>query len=77
MTQEISKKALDTIIVMQKNEITEFYIYRNIAKRIKDEKNRDILLKIANEEKRHYGIWARYTKKEIEPNRFKITFLLF
>ena len=77
MKKEISKQAYDTILLMQKNEITEYHIYRKIAERLKDEKNKKILLGIANEEKRHYGIWATYTGTEVKPDQFKVFVLTF
>lgn len=68
----ISQKTLAVVSSMQKNEITECQIYRRIAKRVKDEHNRGILLRIADEEERHSKIWQHYTKREEKPNRFKV-----
>ncbi len=33
MKKKISQQAYDTILLMQKNEITEYHIYRKIAER--------------------------------------------
>lgn len=57
---------------MQKGEITEYYVYLNIAKRIKNEENKKILEKIAKQEKAHNAFWESHTKEKIKPNRFKI-----
>jgi len=70
----ISKENMKKILWIQKAEITEYYVYQNIAKRIKDEDNKAILLKIANEEKAHAKIWQGYTKVDVKPNQWSIAF---
>ncbi len=71
-----SLKALEHIMkqiyTAQKNEITEYHIYSNIAKSVKDKKNKKVLLDIANEELRHAKFWKAITKKDIKPTRWKI-----
>jgi VIT1/CCC1 family predicted Fe2+/Mn2+ transporter len=57
---------------MQKNEITEYHIYTLIARRLKNEQDREILKRIALQEKAHAEIWGRYTGVQIKPNKFKI-----
>ena len=48
------------ILRAQKNEITEYYIYSKLANKIKEENNKKILKKIANDELKHYNIWKKY-----------------
>jgi len=71
-----SLKALEHIMkqiyTAQKNEITEYHIYSNIAKLVKDKKNKKVLLNIATEELRHAKFWQTITKKDIKPYRWKI-----
>lgn len=50
---ECSGAALKTLIRMQQNEIDEYHIYQKIAEAVKSEKDRDILLQIAQEEASH------------------------
>jgi VIT1/CCC1 family predicted Fe2+/Mn2+ transporter len=69
---ELSKEVLKTIKLFQKGEITEYYVYQNIAKREKDEKNREILLTIAKDELRHYGIWKEVTGEVVKPSKILI-----
>jgi vacuolar iron transporter family protein len=52
----------------QKNEINDFTIYSLLSKREKNEKNRTIFVKIANEEKTHYEFWKQITKQEVKPS---------
>uniref|UniRef100_A0A7V4N3H1 Rubrerythrin family protein n=1 Tax=Thermodesulfobacterium geofontis TaxID=1295609 RepID=A0A7V4N3H1_9BACT len=72
----MEKEILKIIENFQKNEITEEYVYSRLAKLVKD-KNRETLLKIANEEGKHASIWAKYTGKNFKPNRIKAFFYLF
>lgn len=56
----------------QRIEITEYHIYKRLAKSIKDPENRLILEKIAEDELRHAEDWKKYTQREIKPNRWDI-----
>ncbi|MBN2504317.1 MAG: VIT1/CCC1 transporter family protein [Bacilli bacterium] len=66
------EKIKKLIKVLQKGEITEYYIYMHIAKRTKNEKNRKILEKIALQEKAHYEIWTKYLGQPIKPSKWKL-----
>jgi len=68
----ISQETKNTLIAMQKGEITEYFVYTNIAKTIKDPKNKEIIERIGKEEKAHSEIWKKYTGVEAKPNPFKI-----
>ncbi len=63
-----------TLLFMQQGEITEYYIYKNITSAQKDTPNRELLTRIAEVELGHYGIWKRYTQKEVVLNTFHILF---
>lgn len=71
---QISEKTLKLVYQLQKAEMTEYIVYQRIAKRIKDDENRSILLNIAKQEKAHADIWKSYTKKEAKPNTLVILF---
>ncbi|MCK7486889.1 MAG: VIT1/CCC1 transporter family protein [Bacillus subtilis] len=62
------------IAIVQRNEITEYYVYLNIAKRIKSPENRRILESIGAQEKAHHDIWQRYTGTAAKPLRRRIFF---
>jgi VIT1/CCC1 family predicted Fe2+/Mn2+ transporter len=64
----------DKLLIFQKNEITEYVIYKKIAKSTKDESNKKVLEKIADEELKHYNIWKSYTGIDVKPNKVKIVF---
>ena len=71
-TEQLSSNTINVLLNMQRNEVTEHLIYQNLARRVKDEENRDILLRIADEELRHAKIWEQLTGKEVKPHRFKV-----
>jgi VIT1/CCC1 family predicted Fe2+/Mn2+ transporter len=68
---EISENVKQKILLSQKNEITEYHIYKKLAENA-DTENRKILLKIAEEELNHYNIWKKFTGTDVKPDRFKI-----
>ncbi|MFO7969795.1 MAG: VIT1/CCC1 transporter family protein [Candidatus Izemoplasmatales bacterium] len=70
----ISKKLLKKIKGFQKAEITEYYVYQNIAKKEKNKDNKEILLSIAKDELKHYNMWEEISQIKIKPNKFKILF---
>ena len=67
LTEDVKQRLLSS----QKNEITEYYIYKKLADKA-DDNNREILQKIAEDELNHYNIWKGLTGKEVKPNKFKI-----
>ena len=69
---QLSPEALAQVRIFQQNEVTESEVYRRIAAGTKDESNRAALLRIADEEAKHAGIWQRYTGEEMKPERGKV-----
>ncbi|PLV59514.1 VIT1/CCC1 transporter family protein [Thermotoga sp. KOL6] len=59
------------ILEFQKNEITEYHVYRRLSKRVKNE-NVKILLSIAEDERKHYETLKDISGKEIKPSKFLI-----
>ena len=70
--KEISSKAISIIKKMQQNELTESYIYEEIARFAKGEDNKKTLLRLAAEERAHYEIWKNYTGIEMKPQKLKV-----
>lgn len=71
-SKNISVKAMAALKTMQQNELTESETYRVIAGRMKDSRNKDVLLRLSAEERRHYELWKKYTGIEMKPERRKI-----
>lgn len=69
---ELSPEIRRELLKAQRTEITEYHVYKNIAKTLKNEENRRIVEEIGEDEKRHYEIWKGYTGEAVKPNRFQI-----
>jgi len=74
MPSAISSEIRARLLVFQKNEITEHHIYRKLARVTPSPENSDILLRISEDEKRHYDDWQQYTGVSPAPDRLKIWF---
>lgn len=68
----IDKKLKNQLLISQKFEISEHFIYKKLAESIKGKHNKEILKKISNDELGHYNIWKNYTKEEVKPSKFLI-----
>lgn len=75
--QTISEDIRKKILLFQKTEITEYHIYKRLAKRIRSEENAKVLDQIAEDEFRHYAGWKKYTGEEIKPNWLNVWFYYF
>jgi VIT1/CCC1 family predicted Fe2+/Mn2+ transporter len=60
------------LVQSQRNEITEHHVYLALAKRQKDAHNRQVLERIAADEKRHYEFWGTHTGLTPPPNRWMV-----
>lgn len=69
---ELSQKMVDALIIAQRNEITEYHIYRKLATIKKNKENSRVLNQIAEDELRHYHFWEKYTGKKPKPYWLKV-----
>ncbi len=69
---EIDSALKSKITNSQQAELTEHYIYKELAKFVKNEEYRQIILKISDEELRHYEFFKSLTKKQLTPDGLKI-----
>ena len=67
----------NAIIKLQRDELFEKEVYLHIAKFIKDDKDRETLIQIANSEIEHYEIWKKYTKVDVKPSKIKVYIYTF
>lgn len=72
--QTISEDIRKKIILFQETEITEYHIYKRLAKRIKSAENAKILDAIAEDELRHYNGWKKYTNEDVQPKWINVWF---
>jgi VIT1/CCC1 family predicted Fe2+/Mn2+ transporter len=68
MRPELKKELLKA----QHCEISEYYIYLKLSRRVKNKKNSALLKRIAEDELRHYEFWLGYTKTEVKPSKRRI-----
>jgi VIT1/CCC1 family predicted Fe2+/Mn2+ transporter len=68
----LDKAIFDKILTAQRNEITEHVIYSKLAQSITDPRNKSILKRISEDERKHYDLWKEYTHQEVKPSRLKI-----
>ncbi|MDA0989625.1 MAG: VIT1/CCC1 transporter family protein [Verrucomicrobia bacterium] len=68
----MNKSQKRQLLQAQCNEITEYHIYRNLAKWTRSENNTRVLERIAAEELSHYKVLRQQTGKDIRPNQLKI-----
>jgi VIT1/CCC1 family predicted Fe2+/Mn2+ transporter len=73
----LDQAMLNRIIVAQRNELTEYYIYDKLSRSIKDTKNSTILKSISEDELRHHNSWKDLTGRSVNPYKFKIWFFYF
>ena len=71
---EINETLKKQLLLFQQSEITEYYIYQNLAKANKSTENRRIMEKIAEEELKHARLWKKYTGQEVKPRGFSVWF---
>ena len=70
LTEDVRKKVLQ----FQQTEITEYHIYKRLAKKIKSPENAKILEQIADDEWQHYEGWKKYSQQEVSPRWFDVWF---
>ncbi len=68
----LSPETRRQLIIAQRNEVTEYHLYKKLARKSKNKHNASVLDKIAEDELRHYKIWHKYTDREVEPSRWEI-----
>jgi len=71
----MDKRLKEALIAFQRNEITEYHIYMKLSNNLTGE-NRDVLRRIANDEKKHYDKWKEYSGKNVKPGKLKIFWYL-
>ena len=68
----LSKEIKNKILIAQRNEITEHFIYRKLSESTKEPQNKEILKHISEDELKHYNIWKGYTEEELKPSKLSI-----
>lgn len=65
-------KTMEKLLKDQQDEITAHHIYKKLAKSIKDEANKKIVLQVADDELAHYKRLRQVTGRELKPEGSKV-----
>ncbi len=68
---ELDATLRNVVLAYQRDELTEYHIYRRLARMVPDE-NRAILERIAADEARHARLWHDVTRTEVTPDTRRI-----
>lgn len=71
-TKSLTPQVRKQIIQAQRNEVTEYHIYKRLARESTKSNHRNILNSIADDELRHYKVWMKYSGREVEPSRWNL-----
>jgi VIT1/CCC1 family predicted Fe2+/Mn2+ transporter len=77
MDYGFSEKEINELKKAQQDELVGEQVYCRLARLTKDPHNSKILTRICNEEKKHAEIFKKYTKTDLEADRFKVFFYVF
>jgi VIT1/CCC1 family predicted Fe2+/Mn2+ transporter len=67
----MNQKIINSLLKAQRREITEYNVYLFLSRNTTS-KNKEILKEIADQEKKHYEILKKITKKEVSPSKLKL-----
>ncbi|NHV06665.1 MAG: rubrerythrin family protein [Thaumarchaeota archaeon] len=81
MLHDNSKKILDeetkkAVVRFQQNEITEHILYKKLSNKAKG-KNKETLMKISEDELKHYNLFKKYTNVDVAPRRIEVILYSF
>ncbi|MEM2843182.1 MAG: VIT1/CCC1 transporter family protein [Candidatus Bathyarchaeia archaeon] len=68
----LNKEVKKVLLIAQKNEITEHFIYEKLAQIVKEPNNKEVLRRISNDELKHYEFWRKYTDKDVKPDKLRV-----
>ena len=63
---------LKRLLSAQRNEVSEYHTYAWLAKRIQEDRNREVLHRIAKEELDHYEVFRRLAKTDVKPQKLRV-----
>jgi len=74
---QLSESVRKQVLNFQQTEITEYHIYKRLARKINSPENAKIIEQIADDELRHYNGWKKYTDQDVQPRWFYVWFYYF
>jgi vacuolar iron transporter family protein len=74
---QLSESVHKQVLTFQQTEITEYHIYKRLAKKVNSPENAKIIGQIAEDELHHYNGWKKYTNEDVQPRWFVVWFYYF
>ncbi len=71
----MDKKDLKTLLKAEQGELSAVLMYRKLAKVVKDEKDAEVFLRLANEEGVHAKVFKELTNTVVKPKKGKSIFI--
>lgn len=71
----ITKEDMKVLLKSQQGEMDALLMYRELAKVVKDEKDKEVFLQLASEEGHHAQVFKKYTNKVLKPKSTKAIFV--
>jgi vacuolar iron transporter family protein len=69
---EITADLRQRLLAAQRNEITEYHVYKRISATLPDKGNRQVMNQIADDELSHYKVRKNYIGQEVPPKWFQV-----
>ena len=70
----MNKELMEKMLEFQKTELTEYHVYKNLARITDNNKNKKTLETISQDELDHYRFWKNQTNKEVKPDSLRVFF---
>ena len=71
----ITNEDMKVLLKSQQGEMDALLMYRELAKVVKDEKDKEVFLQLASEEGRHAQVFKKYTNRVLKPKSTKAIFV--
>jgi vacuolar iron transporter family protein len=71
---QLSESVRKQVLAFQQTEITEYHIYKRLAKKVNSPENAKLIQQIADDELRHYHSWKKYTNEDVQPRWLYVWF---
>ena len=71
MYKTLTEKQMEECLTAQQGEIDAVYMYEKLAKKVKEEADKNAFIRLAGDEARHAEVFRKYTNKDLKPKKTK------
>lgn len=71
MYKTLTGKQMEECLTAQQGEIDAVYMYEKLAKKVKEEADKNAFIRLAGYEARHAEVFRKYTNKDLKPKKTK------